>query len=814
MQLGPFLRYHLLLPAFYIDFSRRFFIFEMARIAGLKVKNFILSMQAKSNRRKRLCSTTPVPPRSFPDRDGIFTMPLSRDKVLSYIQQERPLKLRELAKALRVPEAAYRDFRRLVRQLEREGALVRLRGNRYGPPDRLNLAVGRLSVNPDGFGFVARETGGSDIFVGASGLGTALHADRVVVRLIRRGGRRSQPEGEVVRVLERAVKSVVGTYRTDGRFSFVEPDDPRLTRDFYISPENTGGAKGGQTVVAQIDAWSTEHPNPEGRIVEVLGNADDPGIDVLAIIKEYDLPVVFPPHVQAAVDEIPDAIPEAELSNRLDLRDLVCVTIDPEDAQDFDDAVSLEALDNGAFRLGVHIADVSFYVREGAPLDHEALTRGTSVYLPDRVIPMLPERLSSGLCSLRPNEDRLALSVLIRLDTDGRPLGSEIVESVIHSRARFTYGEVQNVLDGKRQGLSAEARQHAPMLVQMESLRRHLTQRRRNRGALDFDIPEPRIVLDEAGNPIDVQRQERLNSHRLIEEFMLLANETVAGWMGEQGVPILYRVHDRPDRAKLAEFAGMVAAFGHRFPDIERIRPADIQEFLVRLQGKRAGDVLNEYLLRSMKKAVYTPVNIGHFGLACDSYTHFTSPIRRYPDLLIHRLVREVATGTITDGRKAQLQERLPALGDLATRREVIAQEAQWDAIKVKQIRFLQGRIGEQFNATIVNVRPMGFFAQLDDYLIDGLVRVSSLEDDYYIHQETRGALVGERTGKVFQIGDPVVVELAKADLKLRRIDFLLVKGGAPQQEDRDPGTVRQRKKSRRSRTRSTPRRVRRKQRG
>ena len=710
-------------------------------------------------------------------------MPISRDQILQYVQQQtsRPLKARELARALQVPQAEYRAFRQLLKDLEQEGVLVRLRSNRYGPPEKLNLTAGRLSVNPDGFGFVSRDTGGPDIFVNESSLKTALHGDRVVIRVTNYAGRRNQPEGEIVRVLERAVKSVVGTYRFSDRFGFVEPDDPRLTRDIYISPEDSNGATEGQKVVAHIEAWTTGRSNPEGRIVEILGDAGDPGIDILAVVKEYDLPIAFPPHIQAAAEEIPDEIPASEILNRLDLRSLACVTIDPADAKDHDDALSLETLDNGTFRLGIHIADVSHYVTEGSLLDHEALTRGTSVYLPDRVIPMLPERLSGDLCSLLPQKDRLAFSVLVNLNSEAKIQNVEIAESVIRSRARLSYEEVQQVFDNA-QNLPEQVRPHAGMLRKMETLRRQFTSRRARRGAIDFNIPEPRIILDEKGNTVDVERRERLDSHRLVEEFMLLANETVARRMEELDVPILFRVHDRPDKVRLETFSKMAAGFGYRFPRVDRITPAGIQKFLQTLTGKRSGDVLNAYLLRSMKKAIYTPENIGHFGLACDSYTHFPSPIRRYPDLLTHRLVREA--NTLTEQRKAQLKERLPTIGDLATKREIVAQEAEWDAIKIKQIRFLEKRVGEHFKATIVSVRAMGFFAQLDECLIDGMVRVSSLADDYYIYQETRGALVGERTGRTFRMGDSVVVELARADLQTRRIDFLLLEGGIHEEQE------------------------------
>ena len=751
-------------------------------------------------------------------------MPVLRDRVLAYFQTEspHPLKLRDLAKALSVSDEDYGDLRRLMRQLEHEGAVVRLRNNRYGPPDRMNLAVGRLSVNPGGFGFVSRETGGEDVFVGAQDMSTALHGDRVVVRLYGHRGPRRQQEGQVIRVLERSLKTVVGVYRQDRRFGYVEPDDKRITRDIYVAPEDALGAEPGQKVVVKIEAWASEHLNPEGRVVEVLGDPGDPGMDILSIIKEYELPLAFPDHILRQADALPNAPSDEERRGRTDLRQTICFTIDPEDAKDFDDAVSLDLQEDGTLLLGVHIADVSHYVREGAPLDHEARVRGTSVYLVDRVIPMLPERLSNVLCSLRPGEDRLTMSVLARLDAGGDLLEYRIVESVIRSAARLTYEQVQAVLDeekphlpltpspsvygegGGAQGLSpgtgegevsptppsgsGEAGRFRDRLLAMEALRRRLTARRIARGALDFDLPEAKVVLDAKGVPLDVRRSERLNSHRLIEEFMLLANEAVARHAHDRGIPILYRVHDRPDRAKLEDFADMVESFGYRFSAKDVVSPIQITRFLESIQGKRAAGVINEMLLRSMKKALYTPDNIGHFGLACEYYTHFTSPIRRYPDLIVHRILREALRGEVTESRKEALRERLPEVGDLATEREVIAQDAERDSVKVKQVQFMEGRVGDEFDGLIVSIRPMGMFVQIGAYLIDGLVRVSTIEDDYYLFEERTHALIGERTGRTFRLGDRVRIQVVRADRALRQIDLLLVESegeeaGAGRQE-------------------------------
>ncbi len=706
-------------------------------------------------------------------------MPITRDRVLAYISKEtvRPLKPRELSRALRVPEKDYRRFRRLLVQLEREGVIVRQRNNRLGPPGRLNLVTGRLSVNPDGFGFVCPDEGNPDIFIGAGGLRGALHGDRVVARVSRRAG--GKPEGEIVRVLERGARSVLGIYRAGTRFGLVEPDDPRILRDVYVSPADAGGARDGQVVVARLRSWLPGNPDPEGEVVEVLGHPDDPGIDTLSVVKEYGLPIEFPPHVLEAAEEFPDHAPELEIRNRLDLRHLLCVTIDPEDARDHDDAVSLEDRPGGGCRLGVHIADVGYYVKEGSPLDHEALTRGTSVYLADRVIPMLPERLSANLCSLLPGKDRLAVSVIIDLDSNGRALKTEIAPSLVRSRAKLSYRQAQKFLDGNG---SSKAPPHAALVRKMDNLRRRITRRRIKRGAIDFNIAEPHIVLDPEGNVTAIRKSERLDSHRIIEEFMLLANETVASHLRDRTLPGLYRVHERPDAQKLADFANTAAAFGFGFPRRDRITPTDIQKFLAAVEGKPSGQVLNAWLLRSMKKAVYSPDNIGHFGLACDTYTHFTSPIRRYPDLLVHRLLKEA--GGLTEEQKDGLRERLPTLGGLATSRETVAQEAERASIKVKQIRFLEDRVGDAFNAVIVGVRPIGFFAQLDDFLIDGLVRVSTLGDDYYVYHEIEGALTGERSGRRFRLGDPVVVQLARADRRFRRLDFLLQEGGSTPERD------------------------------
>lgn len=704
-------------------------------------------------------------------------MSVSRDQVLSYFKEnpDRPLKIRELSRALNVGEREYNTFRRLIRELARDGVLIKMRNNRYGASGTKDLVTGRLSVHGSGYGLLTREDEGPDLFIGTSRIGTALHGDKIVARITKNATRGNRPEGELVRILQRAEQTVVGTFFNDGHNAHVSSDDPRIPIELHIPQDETKDAQSGQKVVAKVEQWEHINTIPSGYIVDVLGDPDTPGIETLMLIKKRGLPLEFPDHVEEASQAIPNEIPAEEMAKRRDIRETVCVTIDPYDARDHDDAVSLDVLPDGTYELGIHIADVSYFVTEGSPLDHEALARGTSVYLPDRVIPMLPEHLSAGVCSLRPDEDRLALSVFVHIQPNGDILKTEIAETLIKSHARLAYENVQRVLDDHPDAPQTNAYPFADMLLKMEALRQNLTAKRKKRGAIDFDLPEPHIALDDKGHPVDIRPTPRLNSHRLVEEFMLLANEVVAQYMTDKGVPILYRVHDTPDLEKLAEFSMLAAAFGHRLPKPDNIKPTDIQRILEQLQGERIGRVLNSRLLRSMKKALYTPKNIGHFGLACDTYTHFTSPIRRYPDLITHRIVRETINQAGTPEILERRNKRLPDIGELSTQREIAAQEADWDATKLMQILYLEDKLGDHFEATITDVRSMGFFIELDDILIEGLVHVKTLRDDYYSFQEYQGALIGERTGNTYQLGDKVEVQLARVDRQRLLIDFELV---------------------------------------
>ena len=719
-------------------------------------------------------------------------MSVSRDQVLNFVRQQsrRPLKIRELARALRVSDRAYSDFRRLIRRLVRDGDLVKLRRSRYGIPSDHNIVVGRISIQTSGYGLLAPEDGGADIFIGARHMRRARHGDRAVARLTRRAQGSDRAEGELIRIVERAEQTMVGTYVENDGISLVISDDPRIRARIHIPDDLTCGAKAGQKVVVRLK-YSSPNAHPNGRIVEVLGNADDAGIETLILIKKRGLPLDFPHHVLEATEAIPEGIPTEEIDRRLDLRDLVCFTIDPADARDHDDAVSLQVLDDQTYCLGIHIADVSHYVPEGSPLDHEALTRGSSVYLPDRVIPMLPEKLSANICSLQPCEDRLALSILAHITPEGELIDAQIEETVIRSRASLSYGEVQQVLDCDSRTIHENpAEPYADILMHMEALRSRLTEKRMARGTIDFEIPEPRIILNDQGHPIQIRPRTRLNSHRLIEEFMLLANEIVARRMADSGVPILYRVHEPPDGEKLAAFCDLAKTLGYRLSNPSRID--SIQAFLANFKDEPIGHILSHRLLRSMKKAVYTPINVGHFGLACDTYTHFTSPIRRYPDLILHRTLRDAINDAITPGQMARRARRLPDIGDLATQREIGAQQAEWDAIRLMQILYLKDKMGECFDAVIVDVRSIGFFVQLNDVLIEGLVHVKYLYDDYYIYHELQGALIGESTGTIFRLGDSVQVQLAQLDRQRLRIDFHLL---SHTQNDRPRGARKRRRR-------------------
>ncbi len=646
-------------------------------------------------------------------------------------------------------------------------------------PSRSNRVAGALRVTRRGIGFVRPEGAEHDILIAPKFMHTALHGDRVSVVVFPRTarGRRSGdeingPEGEVVEILERTVTRLTGTLQEGRTFAFVVPDDPRIGRDIYISRDELGGATHGDKVVVRLQPWTDEHRNPEGTVTEVLGRSGDARVEVLSVARSFGLPERFPQDVEREASALPSAISEADLRDRVDLRGRTCFTIDPVDAKDFDDALTLEELSGGIMRLGVHIADVSHYVRPGTALDAEASTRGTSVYLVNEVVPMLPERLSNDLCSLRPDVDRLTYSVFMDVQADGTIADYRIARSVIRSVRRFTYEEVQQVIE-------RGAGEHAETVLGLHRLAQVQTRRRRRRGSIDFDTTEVKIHLDERGLPDAIVKKPRLDAHRLVEECRLLANKTVAEHIGRgrkaaEARPFLYRVHDVPDPGKLRDLAQFVKKFGYSLDAKQGVPPKELQKLLDKVRGSEVETLINEVALRSMAKAVYSEKNIGHYGLAFTHYTHFTSPIRRYPDLIVHRLLslyaREPEAKAV-----AAYRASLPDIARQSSERERVATDAERASVKVMQVEYMKRHVGDEMAGVIGGVTSFGLFVEINDLLIEGLVRMRDLDDDYYVFDEKQYSLRGRSHGKVYRLGDRVRVRVVGVDPEERDIDLAIV---------------------------------------
>ncbi len=700
-------------------------------------------------------------------------MNLQSEQILEFLSKTdyRPMKLRELATQMGIREEEYGQFRRLVRTMLRDGLLLKIKHGKIGAPEKSSLVVGRLVASKSGFGFVVPDDKTEDVYISAESTGNAMHGDKVVVRVYKtkKGPTR---EGSITKVLQRAKQNLVGTFHQTKIADYVIPDDRRYPKDIYIAAGDSKKAREGQKVVVSLKDWADVHLGPQGKVTEVLGYPDDPGMDMLTLIKDCNLPLSFPEEVEEELTGLPEKIEKRELDRRQDFRSVNCFTIDPVDAKDHDDAVSLEIKPNGNYLLGVHIADVSFYVKEYSSLDREALKRGTSVYLVDRVIPMLPEKLSNDTCSLKPHVTRLTYSVIMEIDPNGERVDYQIKESVIKSKAKLNYDEVQKFFDSGNAGKSIQGLEND--LMHMLALSRKLLERRLERGSLDFDLPEAHVVLGKDGKVQDILETVRLESHRLIEEFMLLANRTVAEHVSRLSVPFLYRVHEEPDEEKLEAFSDFVSTLGYTFSSTGKIRPKKIQRFLKSVEGKPEEKLINEVLLRALKRACYQPQNVGHFGLAFSHYTHFTSPIRRYPDLLVHRLLKEIQAGEYTFQKQNQLLRRLPRIGEITSERERLADEAERASIKIKMIEYMQDKVGEEYEGLISGVVPFGFFVRLDSIFAEGLVRVSSLSDDYYLFDERRKRWVGRRTKKIYKLGDRTKVQVVRVDQDQKEIDFVL----------------------------------------
>ena len=699
-----------------------------------------------------------------------------KSRIVEFMKEAayRPLKFAELAVVLDVPAEERDELAEILGSLEIEGRIYKTNKDRYGIPERMNLVVGRLQGNERGFGFlIPDDEAAVDVFIPADGLSGAMHNDRVIARITAMGTAGKRAEGEIIKILKRAVTKVVGTYESSRYFGFVVPDDKKIPGDIFIPKDEVNGAKPGFKVVAEIVKWPESRRNAEGRIAEIIGDSKDTGIDILSIMKTHGLTEAFPDDVMQQAEIIPESVTEEMLEGRRDLRGLRMVTIDGEDAKDLDDAVSIQMLPDGCYRLGVHIADVSYYVTEDSPLDREALKRGTSVYLVDRVIPMLPRKLSNGVCSLNPNVDRLAFSVMMDIDSKGKVLRHDIFESVIKTAERMTYTNVYKLLETADIELMERYGYLMDDFRTMKELALILRGKRIDRGAIDFDFDEAKVIVDDKGKPIDVKRYEITIANRIIEEFMLACNETVAEHFHWAGMPFVFRIHEEPDTEKIMAFAEFAKNLGYPLKGINHIHPGALQDLLDKVKGSREEMIVSTVMLRSMAKARYSHQNTGHFGLAAKYYCHFTSPIRRYPDLIIHRLMKEEIKGGLPETRELYLAERLPEIARNCSERERAADEAERETEDLKKVEYMKQKVGETFEGIISNVTSFGMFVELEN-TIEGLVKVSSMYDDYYIFDDRHYHLTGERTGKRYRIGDTVRVVLARADIAARQLEFVI----------------------------------------
>lgn len=701
-----------------------------------------------------------------------------KEKIVAFMRHEayKPLAAEDLAEELDLKAKELVEFWPTLDELEQNAEIIKTRFGKYGVPERMNLMVGTLAASEKGFGFVLSETPAeSDVHIPSEAMATAMHGDRVVARIhSRQPGHGKAREGEIIRIVRRANARVVGTFEGSRHYGFVTPDETRLRQDIFVPKDEFNGAKSGSKVVVEITKWPEKKRSAEGRIVELLGYKGDPGIEILSIIKRHSLPTAFPMEVEQAADRIPQMIDPVEISGRRDLRDLPIVTIDSEDAKDLDDGVHVVRLKNGRYLLGVHIADVSYYVRETSPLDNEARERGTSVYLVDRVLPMLPPRLSNGICSLNAGEDRLTLSAHMEVDHLGNVISYEIFPSVIRVHTRLSYNIVRRILVDNDEELKAKYQSLLPQLEDMERLCHILRGRRRRRGAIDFDFPELKVKLNERGQPIAIEKRIRTISESIIEEFMLLANETVAEHMDNLGVPFVFRVHEEPEPEKMVKLNNLLHNFGQALGGTEDIQPKSLQKVLGRIAGRPEEKLISTVMLRSLKQARYEAENLGHFGLAAQYYTHFTSPIRRYPDLIVHRILRETfTTGDISAKRRQKLAATLPEIALHSSQRERAAAEAERETVDLKKVEYMAQFVGDEFAGIISGVTAFGLFVELENG-VEGLVHVSSMDDDYYHYAEERYALIGERSGRMYRLGDPVKVTLRKVNPEEKTIDFEL----------------------------------------
>ena len=689
-----------------------------------------------------------------------------------------PMKMKEMASVLQVKKEERQELKEILDALESEGKIHKTQKGNYvkGQGNRL---TGIYQAHARGFGFVSIEGSDDDVFIPEEESGGALQGDEVEIQITKGAGPKTgqRQEGKVIKILKRGMSRIVGYYQKNKSFGFVLPDNQKFLQDVFVPEEKSKGAVTGHKVVVKLTSYGGDGKKPEGEVVEILGHVNDPGTDVLSIAMSYELPIEFPEKVMNQAERVAKPVSEADRFGRRDLRDVRMVTIDGEDAKDLDDAVSLEVRD-GSFYLGVHIADVTNYVQENSALDREAKKRGTSVYLADRVIPMLPHTLSNGICSLNAGEDRLALSCLMKIDENGTIVDHEICESVIRVDRRMTYTAVKQILEDEDEEQCRKYEEFIPMFREMARLSSILREKRHRRGAVDFDFPETKVILDEQGRPVELKAYERNTATKLIEDFMLAANETVAEDFFWREIPFVYRIHEAPDEEKIRKLAIFLHNFGYTMHiGNHEVHPKEIQKLLAKVEGKPEEPMIARLALRSMKQAKYTPENEGHFGLAASCYTHFTSPIRRYPDLQIHRIIKETLRGRMDEERIRHYQSILEEVTKHASETERRAEEAERETVKLKKVQYMKNFIGEEYEGVISGITKWGMYVELPN-TIEGLVHVVNMTDDHYEYIEDRYEMQGINTGKTYRLGQKVCVRVMAANELQRTIDFELGKEG------------------------------------
>jgi ribonuclease R len=706
---------------------------------------------------------------------------LSHDQILAAMRERvhHPAGIRELLQLLKIPRDERASFKRHLNALVASGDLIQIRGQRFGLPEKMNLHVGRLQTHAGGYGFVVPERPADidgDIYVAGPHLNDAMHGDRVIARVerIKEGGR---IEGRIIRVLDRANTWIVGRYQreSDG-MGYVLPFDRRVLMDIFIPAGHEGGASPGEMVTVELTKWPTATRGAIGRVAKALGDIDAPGVDTEIIIQKHGIPDTHAPEAIAEAIVLGAAVSERDIRGRSDFRQLPTVTIDGEHARDFDDAITIEQLENRNYWLGVHIADVSHYVREGSALDRDAYERGTSVYFPERAVHMFPAELATGLCSLNPKVDRLVQSCFMEVDRHGKVVRYEFHDGVINSNERMTYAAVNGILTDRDPALLARYGPLVPMFEMMRDVFQILNDARRRRGSIDFDLNEAEVIIDEGGMVEAIIALQRNVAHRLIEEFMLLANETVASYLEAQDAPALYRVHEAPDVLKVGKFEDFISGFGYSLAaPLTGLKPRHFQKLIERIHGRPEEKPIAFLMLRTMQKARYAPENLGHFGLAAPSYTHFTSPIRRYPDLVVHRALRAARHGSLGAEAREEWVEDLPETARHTSEMERRADDAERELLQWKKVKFMADKVGDEFEGYVTGVASFGLFVELIEHFVEGMVHVSTMADDYYRFVEGGHLLRGENTQKVYRLGDKVVVQVVRVNMEVRQIDLGLV---------------------------------------